>query len=642
MYSWRKIIEESSRLFNKAAKKYDIPSGAFDLFLSMVFTDVAAKNGMKIATTKMAKLLGFTDILAAGKLNVDIADMKVVAQIKELHAQTKTLYERCVLQNMDYELDYEKHNKHGKVKNYYNHVHPVVAALFGQGKEFGGVHDFNNANPNAEQSKLSYIIESNIGHIVASIEKGHPIETAPDFELYRRLVLDVTNIQSSKNPIVDLYNRYELQTVLWNEIMCFRSGKYYDCRLDKFLACIEKYKNTVYEAPDYSFIKDNGSIVRRLFSAFSYRPINVRVKPVKGSTTHNSNLTGNTYLSIQGIGNIQGNAQGFTQGNINLFGSNPSTFQYGRVPVIGIENITSIPILNIKIKTPEKNGEINLNDSLKSNEWFLHNGMMVNVEQEVIKCDDQRDVFVIHTDRRETTLKNENVSIFSFGKTPLIQYTSGWEYINDSPINFKSILFMAFKTNNEEMNADLLATGCNTLNLASAVYYHTYKDPETKKQYPIGSVTAFHNNLNKNNTVSNNDEYAPENHQNNRTCLFGFFLYLPLLSITNKFKDTNQNYPYLVKNFNLNVNNFVIPVAGNGLIGLDKDDIKNNAVFVETSTAVGELFPNYIFNNTVDQSLLANGNVTNQPQGMNQYSYSTIGKISTASSLLIYRYIKGN
>lgn len=431
-----KYEKSARKTFEKARVKYNLPYEAYLMFLDMLTIKKAQEQGISFTTSKMAKMLGFTDLLKAGKLNVDVEDAKVIAKIKELHAQTLPLFERSVLDSMNYANDDVCKSKilmdilSTYQKNHYNHVHPVLFALFYM-----------------TNKKTDIMLQSNFGYIVQCLDKGIPIQTAPDFELYKNLVLDISGVSSSKNPAVDYLNRFELQTILWNEVLCLRSGKVYNNRLDRFLAAIEKYRDNIYDAPNLAFVKDNAAIVRRLFNAFSYRPIQILIEP-RGASAINSINPGNltTALSSQSTG-----------------------------PAIGISNKTNVPIITVKISGT---GPINIADSLKGYEWYLNNGMMVQVNQTVTGVNDKdTDLFIVNTDRRES-ISIQQPFPFSYGKSSVIQYSSGWETMCHAEISDFSTL---------EINKTISTT------LLSVVYHHCKKEniANVNKYYVTGTAAAI-------------------------------------------------------------------------------------------------------------------------------------------------------
>lgn len=486
--------KKTKKAFDVAAKKHNLPKEAYLLFLDMVNIQKGKQQGIKFTESNMAKMLGFTDLLKAGKLNVNSEDLKTIAKIKDLHAQTRQLFERSMLNSMSYTEPLDqvglstRYKYDQKPLNYFNHVHPVPDAFFRR----------KYVKPDL------IILQSNLGYIIQCLEKGYPIQTEPDFELYKNLVVDISGVKSSKNAATDYFNRFDLQAVLWNESLCIRSGKVYNGRLDKFLAVIEKYRDNIYEAPNLAFVKDNASIARRIFNAFSYRPIRIQIAPMQHASST---------LGPQGLTNtLSGLASG---------------------PSIGISNVTTIPILTVKIND---DSIVDLSKSLNGYEWFMNNGMLVQVQQTILPCLSKDDIIIINTDRRQVISNNTGLP-FTYGSVPAIQYSSGWETMAYGALS-KFLVLMPSNAVPDFVGASVPGTttgnvmtitdnGTSYYPKLSSVVYHHYKIHKGKK-YVFGTASVTLNNA----LAGVND----------RPVITTGRVYNPLGPLTTDFTDSNNNY----------------------------------------------------------------------------------------------------
>lgn len=247
------------------AKKYQralkLSDDEFNMFVSLSLTDRSATNLFSLPTTPLAKTLGYEASMAvADRLNVRENEMDTVQEILKLYGESKVLHSQIVLQSLSYEdmaaealsgtYDHSKHNV-------FSHVHPIIAAMF---------------LPRIAKLDEQMLI-ANLGHIVKCKYEGRHIMTKPDFLLYWDLISDPNEqVCSSVSPIKDLKNRFFLQTKLWDCVLNLRGGRYYVPALQDFLAAIDACRSNIYDAPDMTYVKDEGSILRRLLSAFSLRP----------------------------------------------------------------------------------------------------------------------------------------------------------------------------------------------------------------------------------------------------------------------------------------------------------------------------------------------------------------------------------
>jgi len=197
-------------------------------------------------------------------------------------------------------------------------------------------------------------------------------------------------------PLKDLRLRCNLQNNLWNNVLSLRTGKFFDCVGNDFFAAIDDCKISSYDAPDLLYIGDEGIVLKRLLSAFSFRPLVVATNPIFG-----------TYGT-----------------------ANPVNF-----PVITNRVVTS-PLLTLRLppNTGRNQMSITLDSAITQSQVYLENGMFVPKTQEVIYT---KGVIIFHVPRRtispEKNYKNLISPIPQFDQIP--SHILRTERVNDVPIS---------------------------------------------------------------------------------------------------------------------------------------------------------------------------------------------------------------
>jgi hypothetical protein len=78
----------------------------------------------------------------------------------------------------------------------------------------------------------------------------------------------------------DIKMRAEIQCTLWRAVVNLRSGRFYEEAGSMLLHALDKCKFYRYEALDIVHSGDEGDIIRRLLSVFSFKPIYVQTLPI--------------------------------------------------------------------------------------------------------------------------------------------------------------------------------------------------------------------------------------------------------------------------------------------------------------------------------------------------------------------------
>jgi len=371
-----------------------------------------ATNLMKILGDIRLDYRGFS-----GKLNDN--DYKYLQEIVKLHASSRALHAQVLLQSMQYaDCDLEAltgvydRNLHRPGE----HIHPVVAALF--------LPKF----PIVEQ----HFLFSNIAGIVKSRFNGEAFESRPDYELFYALTTDPNDVVcDNKSTVLDLLNRAQLQTQLWNNVLHLRNGQYYNASFKDFVSSVDMCRLNKQDTPDFIYGRYDGVIIKRLLSAFSFRPTVVATTPLL----------------------------------VNPVALNPYAFNVR-------PQVTSVPMINMRLppmlndKTP-----VSLRSALQQQQYFLEGGAIVPRNTSLIWS---RGILVFYVDRRATNISfNDQLNAFSMSNLPTP--IAGFERLNKREVDFEEQI---------ELNKEVYE-------LRSVVYSDLNIENGVEKDLVIGSSTLI-------------------------------------------------------------------------------------------------------------------------------------------------------
>lgn len=376
----------------KYQRKYKFTDEEFDMFVILAMTDKPSKYIPSVPTSKLSKTLGYDSVMALGsKLDVKADEEAIVEEIVNRWGETKPMHAQVLLQSLTYQdcapealsgdFDPKRHNA-------YSYIHPVVAALF--------------------LPKIQLLDErmlmANIGYIVQRKRLGEQIQTLPDFKLYWDMVSDPNDAACTlpnNNAIADLRNRFFLQVQLWNAVLNLRQGKYYyadTMALVQFMRALEQCKNVIHDAPDLTYVKDEGTILRRILSAFSLYP---------------------TYVSVNRL-------TGLLIGTQSGYPASPSE-------AAGFSNITRVPMITLRLPLNVTGGAIaplSLETALTQPQLFVENKIIVPTSLQIIHSND---VLFFYVGRRYQSINIARMAPpFNFTNLPMS--VSGLESLNCHPV----------------------------------------------------------------------------------------------------------------------------------------------------------------------------------------------------------------
>jgi hypothetical protein len=423
------ILLEKAHLFKT---KHSLTDDEFAEFQRLYESDLAGTNKDNIqgVANNMSRFLGAVTVDNVGfPTKLSDSESRYVQEILKLHGSSKPLHAQVLLQSMQYsDCDFEALT--GEYKRELGNrpgdsVHPVIAAMF-----FPKIAHLE-----------SHFLQSNFAGLVNARYNNETINTRPDYELFHALITDPNDIVcDNRSPLADLLARAQLQQQLWNCVLNLRNGQYYHESFRNFVNSIDTCRLNKFDNPDLIYGRYDGTIIKRLLSAFSFRPTVIASAPVYA----------NMYIA-----------------------TNP--YQQKNKPVV-----TAVPMINLRLQSnldPNAN-TVSLSDALQQQQGIIENGMVVLKNTSIIYS---RGVLFFFVDRRANTFRLANSDIYNVERLPIA--VSGFERLDTQVIDFSETI----KIRGDEYNLrSVVLSEVNRL--------------EPEKNMIVGSSAAFmiHPNLAKN------------------------------------------------------------------------------------------------------------------------------------------------
>lgn len=379
-------------------KKYDFDDSEMSHILNLLFqnkTGLANTEVLDINYNEMSKALGFAPASynLTGKMSVkndELEQLNAILQLasitKELHSQItlqSLLYENVALGALNGEFDRAR-------VNVFSFVHPVVAALFLPKIKFLDEHMLIASIPNIVQQRYN----------------GQELTTQPDYELYMDIATDPSEAACTVGkvkPFHDLLNRSQVQCKLWEAVLNLRQGKYYTNDLSSFIAAIDSCRNSVFDAADLAYVKDEGTIMRKLLSAFSIRPTIVSTAPLYGISSATSNISS-----------------------------------------LAATHITTISMITMRIPLMDKSKtqSLSLNDSLEQRQLYIHRRQITVKTQQIMYS---RDLLIFYIHRRFQTVNLARLTRpYQMAILPITM--SAYERLHGAQVNFDFNMIVGTQT----------------------------------------------------------------------------------------------------------------------------------------------------------------------------------------------------
>jgi hypothetical protein len=390
----------SAELVKKAkkyAKKANISDSVFETFVKMVISEKNV-NMFSMPFNEMSKTFNYTtQSVHGGKLRFSDKEIGVLQEILKIYQESQSLYSHVCLQTLSYQDDdyYALNGKYVNQKNNpYTYIHPIIVAMF-----FPKIKCFEDT-----------MLLSNIARLVKMKNEGSIQMYQPDVELMLSIIHDpnvINCVEKSDSPLSDLRNRALVQVKLWEVVFNLRHGKYFTSSMLDLIRTLNNCANGAFDMPDLTFVRDEGTILRRLLQVFSFRP---------------------TYVSFVPSVNWP---------VANQFAVEPSSFSPYQ--------LTPLPMVTIRLPHSINKNEktsFNLSSYLSDAQWQWHyiNKTPTLVSYQFVFS---RDVVIFYIPRRFNTTVNiaSLKSPFKFQTLPVNE--SGIETLNSSDVQFDSSVEIA-------------------------------------------------------------------------------------------------------------------------------------------------------------------------------------------------------
>ena len=375
------ILLEKALAFKK---KYNLSDAEFEEFKRIYEQELAGTGSPDVVApnTNMMKVLGnITTDLKGFVPRVNGNDARTLQEIVNLYRSSRSLHAQVLLQSMQYrDCDYEsmtgKYNREMGMSAG-QHVHPVVAALF---------------FPKIDALEHHFLF-SNIAGIVDARKSRQKLRSRADYELFYSLVTDPNDVVcNDKSPVSDLLARANLQNQLWNSVLHLRNGQYYNKSFPEFVTSVDMCRLNRHDNPDLIYGRYDGTVIKRLVSAFSFRPTVVATTPV------------------------------VTTFNMNPYSQNVRP------------SVRQVPMVNLRLVTAANPDPVSLDDALEQNQPFLESNGSVSLRNTSLIY--SRGVLMFYVDRRAHVMRVSDVGPFNLSREPYA--VSGFERLNDRVVNFQS------------------------------------------------------------------------------------------------------------------------------------------------------------------------------------------------------------
>lgn len=374
------VLLEKARLFKV---KHGLSDDEFAEFQRIYEQELVGLKSPEVVipSTNMMKVLGSINVDFQGfALKLNDNDYKFLQELLKLYSASRPLHAQVLLQSMQYrDCDFEALT--GQYRRELGQrptesIHPVIAAMF---------------LPKIEELE-THFLHSNIAGIVKARYNGESLTNRPDYELFYSLTNDPNDVVcDNRSSIQDLLNRAQVQHQLWNCVLNLRNGQYYSATFRDFIGSVDMCRLNKQDNPDLVYGRYDGTILKRLLSAFSFRPTIVSTTPV-----------------------------------YNIVNLNP--YQQNVRPIV-----TAVSMINLRLPpTINDNTPINLQDALDQHQYFIENGAMIPRHTSLIYS---RGVLFFFVDRRANVIRYNDMQPFNIARLPLS--VSGFERLNDREVDFK-------------------------------------------------------------------------------------------------------------------------------------------------------------------------------------------------------------
>ena len=387
---------DTNELIKKSRKhigSHNISNQEFEIFVNYLNNLVAGRATL-VKTNPLANILGApsTSRIITGEMKFSSSDRPVIDKIIELVDNNRTSYTNCVIQSVAYNssdnIIYTPYQP-GR-DNPACSVPPIIAALF--------------------ISKIDAIderfIKSNLANVIKERVSGNAPRYKSDLELFMDLINDPNDIACNEKTLYkDIHRRCEVQHLLRDLVWKFRNGQVYNCDYNSFFSALDRCRATeISSSPHLLYVRDEGTMLKKLLEIFSFRPIKMIKKPLGGM-----NSVPATALALSSIK------------------SHP-LLEVRLPPVFGNAGITN-----------QSQGEIELLKSIYQPQWTIAEGgkNMIMQIHDIVYCND---VLIFYVNRRYNSVQYQQ-DITGFCNMPVT--VDGSEILNPHPVKLEESLHVA-------------------------------------------------------------------------------------------------------------------------------------------------------------------------------------------------------
>lgn len=277
-------------LLDKAIKYkqiYNLSDDEFALFRRIYELALRGEKKEEVFTpvTNLSKILGSPDINWSGnnEFNVSDNEYKYLQEILKIESESRTNHRNAFIQSLTYEDCDHKVLNRSKFEPNLGHqmttyIHPVISALF---------------TPKIDVIETRFI-HSNIAALIASRYNKKAIGSRSNFELLHDLRIDPNDIVcDNSSPMLDLLNRCKLQSAIWNNVLNLRNGQVFKSSSIDLISAIDMCRINKNDTPGLLYGRNDATVIKRLISAFSFRPtiiVSMPLYPSNPFTSYNVNV----------------------------------------------------------------------------------------------------------------------------------------------------------------------------------------------------------------------------------------------------------------------------------------------------------------------------------------------------------------
>jgi hypothetical protein len=371
----------------KYKQQYNLSDDEFALFRRIFELELNGdgKDSVFKPRTNMAKVLGAPTSSwdANQEFNVTDKEYKHLQEVLKIEAESRHLHKNVFVQSMTYtDCDmkvtansvFRPELKHKLT----SHIHPVIVALFW---------------PKFDSIETRFL-HSNIAGLIKSRYEKKPIGSKSNYELLYDLRVDPNDIVcDDSSPMLDVCNRAKLQVALWNNVLNLRNGLVFSNSGVDLTNAVDMCRMNKNDTPDIMFGRHDATVLKRLVSAFSYRPTIVKSLPHATNTSYFSSYNVSVRPTINSISMI----------NMRL------PFDPANTPNLSVQKATH-----------------------EQHQFFmLHNGKFESRRTQLFYS---KEICMFYIDRRTTHIKLKDYKPFSLNNLPHAMI--GLQKVSIHPIDY--------------------------------------------------------------------------------------------------------------------------------------------------------------------------------------------------------------